>query len=34
MYNHVMVRLPKLILKQGLVVIMTATSGSAVDLQN
>lgn len=34
MYNHVMIRLANLILKQVLIVIMTAISGSAVDVQN
>lgn len=35
MYNHVMmVRLANFILKQVLIIIMTASSGSAVDVQN
>jgi len=34
MYNHVMIRLANLILQQVLIVIMTAISGSAVDVQN
>lgn len=34
MYNHVMIRPANLILKQVLIVIMTAISGSAVDVQN
>lgn len=34
MYNHVMIRLANLILKQVLIVIMTAINGSAADVQN
>lgn len=34
MYNHGMTGLANLILKQVLMVVMTAVRGSAVDLQN